>query len=86
MGWGVNSLYPTDVKFVDLSAEDAEWAADALQPIGFYVGGTGGDITITTIRGTTVTIPVAANSFHPIPISKITRATTTATPIYALFG
>lgn len=89
MAFNVNSLYPTGMTLLDLSSVDADYtnAANA-QPIGFYVGGTGGNVVLTTVRGDVITLPVLANTFYPIPFKLIAKTSsgTSATPIFALFG
>jgi len=48
---------------------------------GFYVGGTSGTIDFIDSQGNSISgFPVAANTYHPILVRRITAAT--ATPIY----
>ncbi len=49
----------------------------------FYIGGTAGNIVITKWDGTDETVPVAANSYHPMMGTHIKLTGTTATPIFA---
>lgn len=49
-----------------------------------YVGGTAGNVVVNPGAGqSNVTIPVAANSYHPIQGTHILSTGTTATPIIA---
>ena len=49
----------------------------------FYTVGTAGNVVITKVDGTDDTVPVIANSYHPL-MGKVIKSTgTTATPIFA---
>ena len=49
-----------------------------------YVGGTAGNVVINPGNGqSNVTIPSAANSYHPVQVTHILSTGTTATPIIA---
>lgn len=73
-----------DHEAVDLSTQDRDYSG-GLCPRSLYVG-TGGTVTVTSLKGTTVSyLNVPSGAVLPVGVKVVVRSSTTAANLVALF-